>query len=145
MARRLVFNAKDVVGFAPSEYEDTFVSRLLVDRGGVGSQALIVNHFTLKPGKKTGESPHPEPYDEVYYVLRGTGVVRLGDDLEPFDVEPNTVVFIPGGTKHSLENPTDEDLEILTIMPQQPVEGVNSIYDERKRVWGTTFKIVGDE
>ena len=144
MSSGLVFNAMDVEGYTLSGHEDAFVSRLLVDREGVGSEALIVNHFTLMPGKKTGESPHPEPYDEVYYVLRGSGVVWLGEALEPHDVEPNTVVFIPGGTKHALENTADEDLEVLTIMPRQPVEGVNPIYDERRRAWGTTFRFARD-
>ena len=141
MSRKLVFNALDVKGFSMAGHEDDFLSRLLIDRGGVGSERLIVNHFTLKPGKKTGESPHPEPYDEVYYVLRGTGVVELGADLTPHDVGPDSVVYIAGGTKHALENTGDGDLEILTIMPMQPVDGVNPIYDERRRAWGTTFKL----
>jgi hypothetical protein len=31
-------------------------------------------------------------------------------------------------------------LELLTIMPQQLVAGVNPIYDERLQSWGTSFR-----
>lgn len=55
MPRRLVFNAKDVVGFTPPGAEGVFVSRLLIDRESVGSNTLTINNFTLKPGKRTGE------------------------------------------------------------------------------------------
>ena len=142
MSRKLVFRTKDVAGFSPSGAEDSYVSKLLIDKESVGSTTLVMNHFALKPGKRTEPGHHPEPYDEVYYVLRGSGLLCLGDPPEVFELEPDTVAFIPGGTTHSLENTETEYLELITIMPHQLVEGVNPLYDERRRTWGTSFRLV---
>lgn len=142
MLRRLVFRTKEVAGFSPRGTEDSYVSRLLIDQESVGSTSLVVNHFALKPGKRTELGQHPEPYDEVYYVLRGEALLHLGDPPEAFKLKPDTVAFIPSETTHSLENMGTEDLELITIMPHQLVEGANPLYDERRRTWGTSFKLV---
>ena len=82
MSPKLVFHAKDVMPFSPAGAEAAFESRLLIDASGVGSTDLAVNHFTLKPGHSTDPGAHPKPYDEVYYVLRGSGRVSLGHPPE---------------------------------------------------------------
>ena len=74
--------------------EDTFVSRMLVDRESVGSETMVANHFTLKPGKTTDAGSHPAPYDELYYDLRGTGVVHIGEPNEDNDIGTDSVEFI---------------------------------------------------
>ena len=140
MSKRLAFDAKKVVGFSPDGMEETFVSRLLVDRESVGSSTMVANHFTLKPGKSTDAGSHPAPYDELYYVLRGTGVIYLGDPAEATQIGPDSVAFIPNGTNHSLTKTGTEDLELLTVMPAQLVEGGNPLYDARIRAWGTSFR-----
>ena len=139
MAHKLVFNVKQVVGFSPRGAEDSYVSRLLIDKESVGSRYLVVNHFTLKSGQATECGIHPDPYDELYYVLHGHALLRLGDPPEVFELEPGTVAFIPAGTRHALENVGTQDLKILTIMPHQLVEGANPLYDARLRAWGTSF------
>jgi mannose-6-phosphate isomerase-like protein (cupin superfamily) len=144
MSHRLVFNVQQIAGFSPSGAEDVFVSRLLVDKESVGSRYLVVNHFTLKPGKATEAGSHPDPYDELYFVLRGRALLRLGDPPEVFELERDTVAFIPAGTIHALENTGTQDLEILTVMPQQLAEGANPLYDARLREWGTSFRLLND-
>ena len=139
--RRLVFNASEVEGFSPAEAQGAFTSRMLVDQESVGSQRLVMNHFTLKPGKSTGAGSHPAPFDEIYYLLHGTGVVYLGPDHQPHDIRPDSYVFIPAGTIHYLTNTGDQDLEMITLMPGPMAAGGNPLYDERKKVWGTSFKL----
>ena len=148
MLSKLVFKAKDVAGFSLGGAEDSWESRLLIDKGGVGSNSLVMNHFTLKPGRSTGDAgSHPEPFEEVYYVLSGAGVVYLGDPAEEFNLEPGIVVFIPAGTDHRVVNTGGEDLELLTIMPAELgalPEGANPVYDGRRRAWGKTFKLAAE-
>ena len=141
MPAQLVFHAKDVQPFSPAGAETAFESRLLIDPTGVGSTHLLVNHFTLKPGHHTDAGAHPAPYDEIYYVLRGQGRVSLGDPAVDTDITPDMVVFIPGGTRHALLNIGDGDLEIITMMPHAIRPGINGLYDERLRVWGTGFRL----
>ena len=98
MHEKLVFHAQQVEGFSPRGFENDFMSRMLVDQESVGSQRLVMNYFSLKPGKSTDAGKHPAPYDEIYYVLRGQGTVYLGVEQEPFDIAADTVVFIPHDT-----------------------------------------------
>ena len=140
MERKLVFNAKEIEGFSPSGSEDAFESRLLVDQESVGSQRLVMNHFTLRPGKNTDAGSHPAPFDEIYYVLHGRGTVYLGEQREPHAIGPDSYVFIPCGTLHYLVNQSDQDLEMITLMPGPLVKGGNPLYDARKETWGTSFR-----
>ncbi len=144
MPKRLAFDAHKVVGFSPAGCEHEFVSRLLVDKHSVGSERLVINHFTLLPGKSTPPGSHRPPFDEAYYVLSGSGELRLGDKPDVYYVTPGWVAFIPGGMLHALHNTGDQDLEILTIMPLPPEPGVNSNYDARLAAWGTSFRMVDE-
>lgn len=139
--KNLVFNVRDVAGFSPAQYEDAFVSHMLVDQESVGSERLVMNYFILKPGMSTDPGSHPVPFDEVYYILRGQGILYLNESREPYDLVPDTVSFIPGGTVHSVVNTGLVDLEMITVMPGPLIAGVNTLYDERKERWGSSFKL----
>lgn len=59
-------------------------------------------------------SPHfHKRSDELYFIVSGKGRAIIDD--KSYNVEKGDVVFIPVGSKHSLENNTDEKLEILAI------------------------------
>jgi quercetin dioxygenase-like cupin family protein len=142
MARHLVFHTKDVAGY--TDAADVYVSRMLIDETNSGSDRVQVNHFTLKPGHTSGPGAHPEPYNEIYYVVAGRGLLRLGDTPDVYVVRPGHLAFIPAGVAHGLENNGDEDLEILTIWPGPIAEGANGLYDARLKAWGQSFKLVGE-
>ncbi len=65
----------------------------------------------LKPGATI--EPHIDPYEEIYIVLSGTGVIRVGD--EEAEVEPLDATYLPAGLPHSLTNTGEKDLEILVV------------------------------
>ena len=50
-------------------------------------------------------------YDEVYYVLSGTGAITLGQVAHP--LRPGTVVVIPAGVSHALPAHPGEELEFI--------------------------------
>ena len=108
----------------------------------MGSPKLQVVHATLKPGKTPGGgAAHPVPYDEAYYILRGQGLMEFDEGREQYEVGPDTAIFIPAGVVHKITNTGTQDLEFLTLWPLLPAEeGVNGVYDERKRLWGTSFR-----
>ena len=141
--KQRVIHAQDVAPFSPPGAEHDFESRLLIDDQSVGSKNLVMNYFTLQPGRTTYASAHPPPYDEVYYVLRGTGLLTLqGRPDFRREMGPDTLAFIPAGTIHQMENTGTEPLDMLTIMPLLPEPGVNTLYDERKKKWGTSFRLI---
>jgi mannose-6-phosphate isomerase-like protein (cupin superfamily) len=50
-------------------------------------------------------------YDEVYYVLSGSGTVTL--DGEALPLRPGSVVVIPAGVTHALQVSEGEELEFV--------------------------------
>jgi mannose-6-phosphate isomerase-like protein (cupin superfamily) len=138
-----IVKASEVMGFSPAGSGGAYISRLLIESEGVGSDRLMVVHATLKPGKAPGgdAAAHPPPYDEAYYILRGCGRMEFGEGDESYEVGADTAIFIPAGTPHKITNTGTKDLEFLTIWPLTPAEeGVNGVYDERKRAWGRSFR-----
>lgn len=134
-----VFNGE---GFSPNgEKKDGFQSRLLIDNESVDSKKLVMSHYTLKKGKKNIPCTHGCPYDEIYYILKGNAILYIGEPVEKYHLSPNTAVFIPCGTRHGLKNIGNEDFELLGIFAGPLKQGINPIYDGRKKQWGKTFKL----
>jgi mannose-6-phosphate isomerase-like protein (cupin superfamily) len=67
---------------------------------------------TLHPGKATEEHYHATS-EEIYYVLRGTGRMRI--EGETRDVEPGDGITIPPGKHHKLWNTGSGDLIFLCL------------------------------
>ena len=62
---------------------------------------------------RKGESlePHHHAQPETYYTLSGRGTVTIDDVVH--DVDPGSLLFIPGNARHQINNMHDEDLTIL--------------------------------
>ena len=65
----------------------------------------------LPPGNVLEE--HIDPVEEIYFFLRGGGIMQVGDDKK--EVRERDAVWIPAGVPHSLENHTKEEIEIVVI------------------------------
>ena len=142
MEKAKVIKVSEIMGFSPSGSEGGYSSRLLIEPEGVGSSRLTLVHATLKPNLAPYEpAAHPVPYDEAYYILRGQGKVEFDGGKESYDVGPDTAVFIPAGTLHTIINTGTEALEFLGIMPLVPTEeSQHGLYFERIKAWGTSFR-----
>lgn len=140
MAKGKVVKVDNVMPFVPDPGMG-YISRMLIDVFNAGSERLQVNHGTLQGGCATPGGIHKPPHDELYIVLKGQAVLDM--DGVDYDIEKGSVVFIPGGTFHSLKNKSQtDDLEIITVWPGQPAPGTNMVYDMRKKEWGTTYREV---
>ncbi len=61
----------------------------------------------------TGRAPlHSHPHEEVVYILAGTGRLWI-EDVSAGQLRPGSVVFIPVGTRHTLENTGNEPMRLL--------------------------------
>ena len=72
---------------------------------------LFMAQGELKPGKAI--ELHADPYEEIYYVLQGKGLMTVG--VERQRVALGDAVLIPAGALHSLENDGDKDCRILVV------------------------------
>lgn len=144
MAKGRVVKIENVMPFSPPEFRGEYVSRMLIDVFNSGSERLQVNHGLVNAGCGTPGAIHEPPHDEIYVVLSGQAVLHM--DGCDYDIAKGSVVFIPGGTFHSLRNKSGtEGFEIITVWPGQPEPGANEVYDMRKQAWGTTYREIGEE
>ncbi|GEM_PF-137307 len=69
-------------------------------------------HAKVKPGKAS--LPHRLKTSEVYYILRGEGIMHI--DNEKAEVGSNQTVYIPPDAVQYIENTGEVDLEFLCIV-----------------------------
>lgn len=69
-------------------------------------------HATVRPGERT--LPHRLKSAEVYVILEGTGLMRIGDDRA--EVGPGQAVLVPAGQVQSIENTGASGLAFLCIV-----------------------------
>jgi len=65
----------------------------------------------LAPGRMI--EAHVDPYEEIYFVMKGRGLIRVGGEEK--EVGPGTATHLPVGLPHALTNIGPEDLEILVV------------------------------
>mgnify|MGYP006362888119 CR=1 FL=1 len=64
----------------------------------------------VAPG--ASNTPHYHPLtEEIYYILEGTGRMRLGDEFQ--DVGPGDAIAIPPGQVHAITNTGSTTLKFL--------------------------------
>ena len=73
----------------------------------------LVGKITLKPGCSIGLHPH-ENEEEIYYILKGKALVD--DNGAMSELGEGDVILTGGGASHSVENISDETLEIFAFI-----------------------------
>jgi mannose-1-phosphate guanylyltransferase/mannose-6-phosphate isomerase len=71
-----------------------------------------VKRLTVKPGEVLSLQMHHRR-SEHWTVVTGTAKVRVGE--EEFLLNRNESTYIPMGTLHRLENPTDQDIHLIEV------------------------------
>lgn len=92
---RYQWSVEDALGRIPGAGGERFVE--LFRRG-----TLSIEFYA--PAGNDPQEPHRQ--DEVYVVVRGEGMFRNGESLEPFG--PGDVLFVPAGVPHRFEDFTDD-------------------------------------
>ena len=77
---------------------------------------LSVGVYCLAKGAVDEQEPHTE--DEIYYVLSGRAVMRVGGSEHP--VGPGSIVYVPARAEHRFHD-IAVDLEMLVVFA--PAEG----------------------
>jgi mannose-6-phosphate isomerase-like protein (cupin superfamily) len=72
--------------------------------------ALSVGVYLLSAGSEDDQTPHDE--DEIYYVVRGRAVLRVGSSTRA--VAPGDCIFVAAGDVHRFED-ISEDVELLVM------------------------------
>jgi quercetin dioxygenase-like cupin family protein len=76
----------------------------------------MVTIITLKPGQSLKR--HITPVDVAFYVIKGSGVIEIGDEKET--VEEGTLVESPKDILHCWYNESNTDLIFMVIKAPRP-------------------------
>ena len=90
------------------ESEQAYLPFLNVD-------SLKCGIYAMKAGAFDGQSPHDD--EEVYYIIKGKGVLRVDGDDQP--VKPGSIVYVKAGVEHQFHS-IDEDLTMLVFFAAGP-------------------------
>jgi mannose-6-phosphate isomerase-like protein (cupin superfamily) len=72
--------------------------------------AMSAGLYVLQPGEPDRQAPHRE--DELYYVVSGKALIRVGKEDRP--VGPGSAVYVPAGVEHNFHTITAE-LRVLVV------------------------------
>ena len=98
--------------FEETKFEEHFgneYNRLLPKKM---TESLELSLVKVKKGSLTPKHTH-EDEEQVYIILKGSGVVRLNDEEEK--VGGGMIVYIPRGTEHEIKNTGEDDLTYIYI------------------------------
>jgi quercetin dioxygenase-like cupin family protein len=70
---------------------------------------------------------HVDPHNHAFYIISGTGGVQIED--RRWEMRPGSIVKVPRGLPHSLENTGTDDLVFLAIFdpPRQAADATATI------------------
>jgi len=146
MGKGILIRASNV---KPYVYSENYSSYMLLDHTNSTAKNIHINKGLLKvgaallPASKHGELGEEEN-NETYVMLKGK--CRFELDGEELFLRPGDIVFIPAGVYHGLDNREGtEDVELLTVWSKVPREGVNRIYDMRRKEWGKSYKTADED
>ena len=92
-----------------------------------GRSQLVL--MSLKPSEEIGREVHDG--DQIIYIVDGKGFATIGEKTT--DIAKGSVLFIPAGVQHNVENTDDEAMKLFTVYapPQHKAGIVEREKDER--------------
>ena len=71
--------------------------------------------FKIGPG---GYTPcHQHDWEHINFIIKGKGTLTLGSDVH--EISEGDYAFVPSNIMHQFNNPHDEELEFICIVPNR--------------------------
>jgi mannose-6-phosphate isomerase-like protein (cupin superfamily) len=86
----------------------------------LGAARTGLTHFRLRPGRRSPFAHRHREAEEVYVVLSGDGLVKLGEEIRP--VRPLDAIRIAPSVPRAFEAGPD-GLELLAFGPHREADG----------------------
>jgi len=81
------------------------------------TERMFCDVYCFEPGQEQTAHAH-KGSDKVYYVLQGTGQVRVGQEVR--ELGPSSIALAPAGAEHSVRNTSPNRLTVLVFMAPKP-------------------------
>lgn len=98
-------------------------SHILMDVGELGSRHMTVTWIEVPSGVSQELRTHEEA-EQVYVVVRGTGMLSTTGDTEA--LEPGDLALIPPASDYTVANEGEESLALLSV--QSPAVSVDETF-----------------
>lgn len=85
----------------------------LVEKESLLGKARLFAKLSVKPGSSIGLHKHEKEF-EIFYVLSGNGL--FNDNGNTVAVQAGDICFTAPGETHSIENISQQDLELLAVI-----------------------------
>lgn len=109
----------------PDRWDDpergTLSFRTLFSQEVTGTSGLTAGVAEVQPGDEF--KPHRHPQTEVYLVLGGEGLVRIGDDERA--VQTGSTIFLPADRVHGVLSTGDAPLRLFYVLAADGMEDVD--------------------
>ena len=89
----------------------------------LGAKDLGYSYDVVPPGKRSCPFHSHHAEDEMFFIVRGKGTLRYGDESRP--IRAGDVICCPTGgadTAHQIVNDSDAELAYLSISTMAPAE-----------------------
>jgi mannose-6-phosphate isomerase-like protein (cupin superfamily) len=90
-------------------------SKLVIAEDRVSDNVACLGYGSFPPGSVTQSVKHET--EELFFIVQGTGEVRLEDGSVPFSARD--AFFVPAGTWHAVANTGDEDVVTVFTFPSR--------------------------
>lgn len=90
----------------------THTNDLVVDRADARTSEVFL--VVLEPGEAPPLHKHDDT-EQIFYILEGEGLLRIGPEKREFVVHPADVVRIPPTTLHSIQCSSRQPMRYLAI------------------------------
>lgn len=110
------FGPRSAAFTPPESAAERFDARIGYIAPRVGAQKLGYNLTAVPPGKRAFPFHNHRVNEEMFFVLQGTGEVRIGEAVYP--IRPGDIIACPAGgkeTAHQIINTGTEELRYLAI------------------------------
>jgi len=92
----------------------------------IGARKLGYNITAVPPGKRASPSHNHHVNEEMFFILQGSGELRLGDAVHP--IRTGDIIACPPGGKdvaHQIVNTGTEELRYLAVSTKESPELVD--------------------
>jgi quercetin dioxygenase-like cupin family protein len=137
MNKGKVVNSWEVKSYVVDE---KYSSKMLLDDMVAGGKSILLVEGTLKGGCSTAPGG-VHTATEIYYIVKGEAVLYLGE--EKIDIKAGSVVYIPAGVKHYLDNKSKTEDFVLLALWEDAEQ--NDLYNARIKAWGKSFKTIYED
>jgi uncharacterized cupin superfamily protein len=149
MTKNIVNIAEVELRPRPPEYAATgpaaqrFDARVGAIGKRIGAKKLGYNITAVPPGKRAYPFHNHHANEEMFYVIEGTGEVRIGKETYP--IRPGDVIACPPGGQelaHQIVNTGTSELKYLAVSTMEAPDVCEYPDSGKLAVWGSALRYV---